>query len=144
MRQAEYFAAVYAILENENGEILFLRRANTSFMTGKLWLPSGHLEWQESLKQWTIREIKEEIGIDVQEEDLELVHSSHRITAWDSVYFDFYYKVLNYSWEIQNWEPEKCSELKFVSPDDSDVIPYLKEVLERIARGETFSEIYID
>jgi len=32
MRQANFYAAVYAIIQNEKGEILFQKRKNTGFM----------------------------------------------------------------------------------------------------------------
>jgi len=32
MRNPEYYVAVYGILENEEGEVLFLQRKNTGFM----------------------------------------------------------------------------------------------------------------
>ncbi len=144
MRNSEYYAAVYWIIENKKGEILLMKRKNTGFMDDKYGLPAGHLEWYESLKQWLIREIKEEICIEVIEEDLEMVHISHRISNWERVYFDFYFKVKKYTWVIANWEPDKCSEVKFLDFQNSEIIPYLKNVFNKIRAGEGFSEIYIN
>jgi hypothetical protein len=42
------------------------------------------------------REIKEEVNIDVLEEDLEIVHIVHRVNS-DRIYFDIYIEVLKYS-----------------------------------------------
>jgi len=41
------------------------------------------------------REMKEEIGIDIQEEDLEILHICHRV-APDRIYFDIYLDIKNY------------------------------------------------
>ena len=144
MRDAEYFAAVYGILEDEQGKILLMQRKNTWYMDWKYGLPAWHLEWEETLKQGTIREIREEICIDVAEKDLEFIHSSHRIMLWGRVYFDFYFRFQNFSWKISNWEEHKCSKIDFISPDDENIIPYLREVFQKIENGERFSEIYIN
>jgi hypothetical protein len=40
MRNSEYYAAVYGIIENEKGEILLMKRINTGFMDGKYGLPA--------------------------------------------------------------------------------------------------------
>jgi ADP-ribose pyrophosphatase YjhB (NUDIX family) len=120
-----------------------MKRINTGFMDGKYGLPAWHLEWYETLKQWVIREIKEEISIDVLEDDLEMVHNSHRVKHWERVYFDFYFKVKKYSWNIANGEPDKCTEITFVDPQSPEVIPYLRDIFKKIEAGERFSEIYI-
>lgn len=141
MNTPEFYAAVYWIIENEKWEVLFLQRSNTWFMDGKFWLPAGHLEWFESLRKWAIREIKEEIWVDVSEDDLELIHNSHRTSTWERVYFDFYFKVHAYSGEIKNCEEDKCSGLAFLDKNDERIVPYLRDVFERISKWEKFSEI---
>jgi len=144
MRESEYYAAVYGIIENEKWQILLMERSGTGYMDGQYGLPAWHLEWYETLKQWAIREIKEEICVDVWEQDLEMVHSSHRITKWERIYFDFFFLVKSYSWDIENGEPEKCSHIEFLDPNDERIIPYLREVFGNIKNGEPFSELYID
>ncbi len=143
MRQSEFYAAVYGIIENEKGEILCLQRANTGFMDGLYGLPAWHLEWEETLKQWVIREVQEEIWIEIQEEDVEILCNGHRVSLWERVYFDYYFRVKKYSWEPYNAESEKCSWLAFLAPDDENIIPYLREVFHKISQGEKFIEQYI-
>ena len=70
------------------------------------------MEWEETMKECAIRESKEELWVDILEEDLEILHIDHRV-AIDRVYFDIFLKVKKYSWELKIAEPEKCSELKF-------------------------------
>jgi mutator protein MutT len=144
MRNSEYYAAVYGIIENEKWQILLMKRSNTGYMDGHYGLPSGHLEWYETLKQWIIREIKEEICIDVWEQDLEMVHSSHRINTWERVYFDFYFLIKTYSWEIWNGEPEKCSDIEFLDPNDERIIPYVRDIFKKVKNGEVFSEKFMN
>lgn len=140
MRDWEYYAAVYGIIKNEWWQILCMQRANTWYMDWLYGLPSWHLEWEETLKEWIARELEEEICIEVSENDLELVHISHRVNPGERVYFDSYFLISNYSWEVSNGEPEKCSDIKFLNPDDSKIVPYLREIFQKIDSDESFSE----
>jgi len=60
------------------GRILLLRRANTGYGDGRLHLPSGHLERDESVVAGVIREAREEVGVVVEPAALRCVHVMHR------------------------------------------------------------------
>lgn len=145
MAKPEFYSAAYIIIENELWEVLFMRRANTWFRDGGFQLPAGHLEWEETMIDCAIRESKEELCIDIKKEDAEVVHISHRVAPW-RVYFDIYVKVDKYSWEISIWEPEKCSELKFINIDnlkeeDKKDFAYDLDIVRNIRNGDRFSEV---
>lgn len=111
-------------------------------MDGKFQLPSGHIENTETMKGALIREMEEKIGIILQEEDLELLHISHRVRS-DRIYFDIYFEVKNYKWEIQNREPDKCSELRYIDIENGDtkeIVKYNLEVFEKIKNKIAFWE----
>ena len=57
-------AAVAVLLFNENGELLFTRRAIEPHL-GKLDLPGGFIDPMETGEQAAIREIQEELGIQI-------------------------------------------------------------------------------
>ena len=57
-------AAVAVLLFNEKGELLFTRRAIEPHL-GKLDLPGGFIDPMETAENAAIREIKEELGIDI-------------------------------------------------------------------------------
>ena len=151
MSKPEFYAAAYMIIENDLWEILFMKRQNTWFRDWDFQLSAGHLEWKESMVDCAIRESKEELNIDIEKDDLSVVHISHRIssqdTEWDyRVYFDIYVKINKYSWELKINEPEKCSELKFVDiynipEDEKGLFSYDLDVLKKIKKMESFSEI---
>lgn len=67
-------AAVALVLE-KGGQILFARRANEP-QRGKLDLPGGFVDPNESLELAVIREAKEELGIDINPQDLAYIASS--------------------------------------------------------------------
>lgn len=61
---------VGAVILNENNEILFLKRGKKAKNeVGKWKLPGGTIEWGETMEQTLIREMKEEVGVEVEIED---------------------------------------------------------------------------
>lgn len=133
-------AAVYAILR-KGDEVLFLRRQNTGFMDGKLGLPAGHLEANESLVEGMIREAKEEVGVNISADDAGYVFTGHRYEP-ESIYdyIDCYFLVEQWQGEPVNNEPEKASGLEWVNINElpSDVIPYEIDHLSAWLVGETY------
>lgn len=121
-------------------KILLGRRCNTGFEDGNYGLPAGHIEEFEPLTAGTVREIKEEIGLDVQPEDLRLVHVMHRIG--DDERMDFFFVADKWTGEPQNTEPEKCDDLSWFDLDrlPSNMIPYVATALQNYLQGQLYSE----
>ena len=74
-------------------------------------LPGGHLEPGEDLYEAMIREAKEELGIELEREDMQIVHIYHH---FEKDMLKFVFRVKKFKNKIQNLEPEKCKELKWV------------------------------
>jgi len=55
-----------------------IRRYNTGYHDGMCGLCAGRVEKNETFKEAIIREVKEEIGIDLKIEDLEVIHVMQR------------------------------------------------------------------
>ena len=66
------------VLFIEGSKILMLQRKNTGFWDGYYSLPAGHLEEGETAIESTVREAKEEVGVDIKKSDLEFAHVIHR------------------------------------------------------------------
>jgi 8-oxo-dGTP diphosphatase len=61
-----YIISVYAILRNEKGEFLLLRRSENSHSNPGKWdLPGGKLGQEETLGEAVAREVWEETGISI-------------------------------------------------------------------------------
>lgn len=134
--------AVYVFLEQE-GKFLLARRANTGYQDGKYQTPSGHVEAQETPREAAVREAKEEVGIDIQPEDLEFVHAAYRMRPDKTGYrLDIFFKTTKWGGEIRNAEPEKCDELLWVSPDalPENTVELIRVVIEQRSKGEYLSE----
>lgn len=135
--------AVYGIIENDIWEILALKRWNTWWMDWYYWLPSWHIEWDETLFKALQRELKEEIDIEIWEKDVEIIHMSHRVRKGDRRYFDTYFRINSYTWTLKNNETNKHSEMKFIDWKTEDLlISHLKTIFTEIEDWNSFSQIF--
>lgn len=135
-----YIGSAYLFLIKD-GKILLQRRFNTGFMDGCYGVPSGHLDGSETAREGCVREIKEEIGIDILPSDVTMVHIMHRKASIDER-IDFFMKTSTYTGEIRNLEPNKCDDLRWFSLDalPDTVIPYVKTAIENYQAGVWYSE----
>lgn len=139
---ARYTACIdlHLILRDEHGRVLLGQRQNTGWADGLLGLPSGHLEDGESATAGVAREAEEEVGVLVKTDNLRLVHLMHHRTSSGRV--ALFFEARDWSGEVVNREPDKCTGWSFTDPADPDanVVPYIAEALRRIASGEVYSE----
>ena len=103
---------------DNNEEILFQKRKNTGYCDGFYDLSaSGHVDENESMKHAMCREAKEELGININEEDLEFVCMIHK-NSNGHIYYNGYFKANKWSGEPIIKEPQKNEELRWFSIDD--------------------------
>ncbi len=89
-----------------------------------------------------IREIKEELGVDVQPSDLEfLCVAARNNNPHEYVAYEFALKDSSYN--FKNTEPEKCSELVWVDVNDlpDNIIDHFKLIIQKSLIG---SEPYLE
>ena len=132
------------------GVDLLLERKNTTtskteilmilaeYLDNQYDLPGGHLESGEDLYDAMIREAKEELGIEIEREDMQMVHIYHH---FEKDMLKFVFKVKIFKNEIQNLEPEKCKELKWVDIENLPVntISGIRRELEYIKSKKHYS-----
>ena len=119
-------------------EILMLKRAGTGHYDGYYDLPGGHLEQGEDIFDGMIREAKEEIGITIKREDMEILHIYHK---YKKGMLKFVFKVNEYEGEIINAEPQNCEKIEWIEIEKipENTIPTIKIELENIK-----NEVYYD
>lgn len=110
-------AVILMLIRNskEGEEILLQKRKNTGYMDGYYDLSaSGHVEKDESMTAALIRESKEELGIDIREENIEFVTMMHTNTpGTNQIYYNGFFKVIKYNGEVKVNEPAKCEEVRW-------------------------------
>jgi 8-oxo-dGTP diphosphatase len=134
--------AVYLILKKD-GRVLLLRRFNTGFEDGNYGLVSGHIDGGESIFDAMTREAKEEAGIDVEPNNLKVVHIMHRkCENPGKERFCVFLETTKYSGEIKNMEPGKCDDIGWFPINDlpKNTIEYIKRAIEYSDMETLFSE----
>jgi len=135
-----YIGSAYLFLIRD-GQVLLQRRYKTGFEDGNYGVPAGHLDGGETARVGCAREIREEIGIIINPEDLEVVHVMFRKSD-TSERVDFFMTTSQYEGEIINNEPEKCDDLRWFQlttlPDN--MVAYVREALEQYRAGVQYSE----
>lgn len=105
---------VTALIPDKEGKILLTKRTENSEFAPKVWsLPCGKVEEGETPKECLIREMKEELGIEIAVQRL----ISRRV--YETRYKNW--KVYGYLCKILNGqpsvcEPKKCEAIEFISP----------------------------
>ena len=133
--------AVFLMLtRNNNTEILMQKRYNTGYMDNLYDMAcSGHLEHGESLAHATIREAKEEIGIDVDEKNLKLVAL---IQPYNDDYLNVFFASNTYEGTPEIKEPNKCSDLRWfnINKLPENTMPRIKNVLKNMNMGIIYDD----
>jgi 8-oxo-dGTP diphosphatase len=111
-------------------EVLMLRRFNTGYEDGNYSVVAGHLDGDETLHQAAVREIREEVGVEVRLEDLTVVGVMQRKSDQERV--DFFLTVWDWQGELVNNEPGKCDDLGWYPLNSlpQNTIPYVRRALE--------------
>ena len=132
--------ASYLVLLKE-GKVLLLKRFNTGYEDNKYSFIAGHVDEGETFTQAIIREAYEEAGIKLLEKDLKILHVMHRKSI-DSERVDVFFTVNQWTGNLENMEPHKCSELKWFEIEDlpENVIPYIRKVIQSIKNKTFYSE----
>lgn len=128
--------------EGDKEEILFQKRKNTGYCDGFYDLSaSGHVDENESMKHAMCREAKEELGIDINETDLEFICIIHKNTN-GIIYYNGYFKTNKWIGEPIINEPEKNEELRWININDlpSNIIDDRIIAIENYRNNIKYSE----
>jgi len=125
----------------KDNKILLLRRFNTGYEDGKYSVVAGHIDANETARQTMIREAKEEAGIGINIEDLELAHVMHR-NETNEERIDFFFTAKRWKGEPKILEPHKCDDLGWFDLDKlpDNTIPYIKQAIDCFLNNKIYSE----
>lgn len=132
--------AAHLLLKRDK-EVLLLLREGTGYEDGKYSVVAGHLDGNEPATTAMIREAREEAGIQIKKEWLELACVMHR-KAPDRESIDFFYTCRKWEGEIKNMEPDKCGGLHFVNEDEipENTIEYVRAGIKASHNGTKYVE----
>jgi ADP-ribose pyrophosphatase YjhB (NUDIX family) len=124
----------------KDGKILLLRRFNTGWSDGQYSVVAGHLDGNETFLQAMVREAREEAGIELSQEDLEVVHVVHRKSNEERI--DFFILAKKWKGDPKNMEPHKCDDLNWFEMDrlPDNTIPYIRQAIDCFRKGVFYSE----
>lgn len=128
---------VRLILEHK-GFVLMLKQ--TSQNGGKYTLIGGRMEHRELPQQALIREAREEAGLSLREEDLELVHTLFKQKG-DELRIVLYFKATKWEGEITAKEREKFTRVSWLPMSNlpRQTSPTVRHVLEHFKNSSTYS-----
>jgi 8-oxo-dGTP diphosphatase len=136
-RRFKLISAVHLFLIR-NRKILLARRFHTGYEDGNYGVVAGHLDGDEEIKAAMIREAREEAGIELIVEDLQVVGVMHRKSHGERL--DFFLVAERWSGKIHNCEPHKYDELLWIDLDNlpENMIPYVRRALENYQANQWF------
>ena len=120
---------------NGNKEVLLQERTNTGYMDGNYDTAcSGHVEKGESILTATVREAKEELGISVNEDDLNLVAVIH---PYQEDYVNVFFTTEKYTGTPKIMEENKCSNLQWFNTNNlpDNTIMRIRNVIKYMQNG---------
>ncbi|MEV5962331.1 NUDIX domain-containing protein [Kribbella sp. NPDC051952] len=125
--------AAYVVLRRGD-EVLMMLRANTGYMDGFWAVPAGHVEKGESVLEAAVREVREEVGVEIDPADLVPVTAMHRTGGnGDPIdeRVDFFFTTTRWTGDPKLMEPEKAAGLDWFSLDKlpDPVVPHEARVL---------------
>jgi 8-oxo-dGTP diphosphatase len=122
-------------------QFCFLQRSNTGWKDGFYSVPAGALESGETLANAAIREAREEVGVELQADQLRLVHTMHCRTEGNE-WLGHFFMAKSWTGEASLLEPDKHSNLTWALPlkAPSPLLGYVRQALEAIMRNQSYSE----
>lgn len=144
-----WHAAVHVWILNPNNQLLIQKRSPTKESNPNLWDVSvaGHISTGESPALSAVREIKEEIGVDIDQADLQyLFTTTEQKVLNNGTYFDNEFHhifFLKQDVDIQKLvlQPEEVVQVKWMSIDDLEKLTQTPDQTF-VDHGEEYKKIY--
>ena len=139
MDRFQVIPAAYVVLRRGD-EVLLLLRSNTGYMDGYWAVPAGHVEHGESAVTAALREVQEEVGVEIDPADLVPVTAMHRTGGNGQSIderVDFFFTASRWQGEPRLMEPGKATGLDWFSFDKlpDPVVPHEARVLAGLRSG---------
>lgn len=138
---------VGADIMNENGEMLYQKRAETKKLNPNKWARTGgHIDAGEKPITAMQREIKEELGIEVSSERIELISIKKQEqfypeqNQYQRFYTYNYFIRVNYQLEDYQIQKEELSEVKYFSIEEMEEMKKRNDLNYTFVKWNDFEE----
>lgn len=133
--KGKYLLAVISFIQNSKGEFLIQKRSNIK--GAKYGCTGGHAKSGETSIQAMLTEIKEEIGLDVPEKELQLMFSGRDDKR--QMFFDIYYLQKDFDLSNLVLQEEEVSSVSWFSVSQIKELILDNRFLE--SHGENFYQL---
>jgi ADP-ribose pyrophosphatase YjhB (NUDIX family) len=118
-----------------DGCVLMGKRLDTAFGAGQYHVPAGHLEVEETIVDGVIREAREETGIALAAEAVDLAYVLHFRGASDRL--SLFFVADRWQGTIANREPEKCAGWEWIATSalPENTVAYARHALTELLAG---------
>jgi 8-oxo-dGTP pyrophosphatase MutT (NUDIX family) len=139
-RHDRYPVAAHAIFTGTSGKILLMRRAGSGYADGMLAFPAGHVDLGETPTASIIREVHEELGLELTPAALNAAGVMFRRSLEPRV--DIFFNVTTWHGAPEIRERAKCTQLVWADPDSlpDDALDYVGQALANASGGIHFHE----
>lgn len=123
-----------------DGKVLLYKRGAGEHI-GTWSLPGGHLEFLERVDDAIIRELKEELDLDLMPENIQLEAITDDLRPQlDDHYLHITFRVDIGDQEPKSNEPDKCAELKWFPIDDlpTDIFSFQAKIFHTLAAKKLY------
>ncbi len=139
-----------AVMLKKDNKIILTKRIKSGWGNGEYALPGGSVDGQETIRQASAREVKEELGVTVREEDLKVIHVMHIMhrgleyepgkTHFEGI--GFFLQTEKWEGELKNMEPHIHEFVDWFDLNNlpENIVSEFKQVLEKISKNEIYSE----
>lgn len=127
-----YNIVVIIFIENSKGEFLFQK---TSKNKGSIWaVAGGHVKAGETSKEAIINELKEEMGLDINQSEIKLF----KTYKYESAFKDVYYLKKDIDIDKLNCARDEVDNLKYLTKDE------ISQIIEKDEIRKTNIDAYLD
>lgn len=133
-------AVFIILLDQDTNQVLLLKRSNTGWLDGYFSIPAGTHDGNEPIHQAAIREAREEVGVEINEADIQMVHTLHSLTEGEE-WVGLFFLINKWNGVPKVNEPHKHSEVKWAGMDvlPTNLISYVKQAIELYGNNINYS-----
>ncbi|MEU6011456.1 NUDIX domain-containing protein [Streptomyces sp. NPDC047453] len=138
-----HIVGVHLHLQDDQGRILLgLRHPDSTYAPDTWHFLAGHCE-RETAIDCLVREAKEEAGLTIAPEAVDLVHTVHHVDSPDArPRIALVFQARSWTGDPEVLEPDRCVEWRWWKPQNlpEAVVPYTRRAIDGILRGRPYSE----